>query len=210
MGPRARATDSRQKKVSPSAQKLLDTTVELLETTPIEQVLLADVLERSGVSNGSLYHHFEDFRDLVEQAVVVRFTQGLNDSLAAIAQLLDSADAVEFRQRTENTIRLFHAQNRRPFRMARFETLGVLPNHPRLAALIGAAQHEATMKQAEYFAEFQRRGWFRDDFDSAAVSAFLTATFLGRVADDISDEPVDPDAWTTVAMAAFRAILFPD
>lgn len=196
--------------MNPSARKLLDTTVVLLETTAIEQLTLAEVLERSGVSNGSLYHHFEDFRALVEQAVVVRFTQGLNESLAAIAQLLDSADAVEFRQRTENIIRLFHAQNRRPYRMARFETLGALPNHPRLAARIGTAQHEATMKQAEYFAEFQRRGWFRGDFDAAAVSAFLTATFLGRVADDISDEPVDPDAWTAVALAAFRAILFPD
>lgn len=194
----------------PNARKLLDTAVELLEHTPIERVTLANVLKGSGVSNGSLYHHFEDFRDLVEWAVVVRFTKGLEDSLAAIAALLDSGDAAEFRTRAEGVIRTFHDQNRRPYRMARFETLGALSGRPRLAERIGRAQFESTMKQAEYLAEFQRRGWMRTDFDPGAVSAFMTATFLGRVADDIAEEQVDPTQWSRVAMAAISAIMFPD
>lgn len=194
----------------PNAQKLLDTAVELLEDTPIEKVTLAAVLERSGVSNGSLYHHFEDFQDLVEWAVVVRFTKGLEDSLAAIAKLLESSDAADYRVRTEEVIRIFHAQNRRPYRMARLETLGALRGRPRLAERIGRVQFESTKKQADYLAEFQRRGWMRGDFEAGAVSAFMTATFIGRVADDISDEPVDADEWSRVAMSALSRILFPD
>lgn len=194
----------------PNARKLLDTTVELLENTPIERVTLAAVLEHSGVSNGSLYHHFEDFQDLVEWAVVVRFTKGLQDSLAAIAALLESTDAADYRIRTEAVIHTFHAQNRRPYRLARLETLGALRGRPRLAERIGRAQFESTKKQADYLAEFQRRGWMRDDFEAGAVSAFMTATFIGRVADDISDEPVDADEWSRVAMAALSRILFPD
>jgi AcrR family transcriptional regulator len=194
----------------PNAQKLLETTVGLLETTPIDMVNLATVVEQSGVSNGSLYHHFEDFRDLVEQAVVQRFMQGLNESLAGIAALLDSTDAVDFRRRTEQLLVVLHDQNRRPLRMARLETLGALPGRPRLAQRIGRAQQDATMKQAEYIAEFQRRGWLRDDFDPAATSAFVVASFLGRVADDITDEPVDPNEWTRVALAALTALLFTD
>lgn len=194
----------------PNARRLLDTVVELLEHTPIERVTLAAVLKLSGVSNGSLYHHFEDFRDLVEWAVVVRFTKGLEDSLAAIAALLDSADAADFRIRAEAVIWLFHAENRRPYRLARLDTLGALSGRPRLAQRIGRAQAESTAKQANFFAEFQRRGWMRDDYDPGAVSAFLTATFLGRVADDIADEHVNPKEWSRVAMAAISAIMFPD
>lgn len=194
----------------PNARKLLDTAVELLEHTAIERVTLAAVLKGSGVSNGSLYHHFEDFRDLVEWAVVVRFTRGLEDSLAAIAALLDSADAADFRVRAEQVIETFHDQDRRPYRMARFETLGALSGRPRLAERIGRAQYESTTKQAEHLSEFQRRGWMRRDFAPAAVSAFMTATFLGRVADDIAEHPVDPAEWSRVAMAALGMILFPD
>jgi len=193
----------------PNAQKLLDAATELLAETPIEQISLAQVLQRSGVSNGSLYHHFEDFRDLIEHAVVLRFTKGLNDSLAAIASLRDSSDASDFRARVENIILTFHDQNRRPFRMARLETLGAISSRPRLAERIGRAQFESTMKQAEYLAEFQQRGWFRSDLDAAAISTFMTATFLGRVVDDITDEHIDPAEWSRVAMTAFRAILFP-
>jgi AcrR family transcriptional regulator len=31
---------------------------------------IASVLERSGVAYGSLYHHYEDLSDLIEQAAV--------------------------------------------------------------------------------------------------------------------------------------------
>lgn len=206
---RSRTTVSGRDALHANARKLLDATVDLLESTPLEQVRLAEVLERSGVSNGSLYHHFDDFRDLVEQAAIERFTKGLEDSLSAIAQLLDATDAADFRRRTEEVILLFHDQNRRPFRLARLDTLGALTTHPRLAERIGRAQQEATRAQAEYYAEFQRRGWFRDDVDPVALSTFTTATFLGRVVDDITPEPVDPADWSKIALIAFVAILFP-
>lgn len=194
----------------PNARKLLDTAVEILEDTPIEKITLAAVLERSGVSNGSLYHHFEDFQDLVEWAVVVRFTKGLRESLDAIAALLESTDYKDFRGRAEEVMTAFNAQNRRPYRMARLETFGAMRGRPRLAERISRAQSESTKRQAEYLAELQRRGWLRSDFEAGAVSAFMAATFLGRVADDITDTPVDPADWSRVAIAALSTILFPD
>jgi AcrR family transcriptional regulator len=209
MANRTKSDADPEASLHPNAKKLLDAAVELLEDTPIEQLGLAQVLQRSGVSNGSLYHHFEDFRDLVEHAVVLRFTKGLNDSLAAIASLRDSTDAQDFRRRVENIVSTFHDQNRRPYRMARLETLGALSSRPRLAERIGRAQYESNMKQAEYLAEFQQLGWFRSDLDAAAISTFMTATFIGRVVDDIATQHIDPVEWSRVAMTAFRAILFP-
>lgn len=194
----------------PNAQVLLDTALDLLAELPVEQVSLSMVLERSGISNGSLYHHFDDFQDLIEQAVIQRFTQGLNDSLVAIAALLEIADPDEFRRAVERVILMFHDQGRRPFRLARLETFGASRSRPRLAEGIARAQYEATLKQAEYLQEFQQRGWLRSDLDMVAVSTFMTATFIGRVVDDIAPEHIDPDHWSEVALAAFRAILFPD
>ena len=194
----------------PNARKLLDTTAELLNETQIERINLSTVLQRSGVSNGSLYHHFEDFQDLLEQAIVERFTKGLNDSLAAIANLLEVSDETTFRKRVKEIVFAFHDQNRRPFRMARLETLGALMSRPRLADRIGRAQFESTMKQGDYLAEFQRRGWLRRDLDAAVVSTFMTATFLGRVVDDIASEQINPTEWSRVAWIAFQAILFGD
>jgi len=197
-----------QTPLHPNAQKLLDITIDLLTHNSIEQIHLAQVLQLSGISNGSLYHHFEDFQDLLELAIEHRFTAGLNESLRAIATLLESKDAQDFRNRVEHIVLTFHSQDRRPFRMARLETFGALTSRPRLAARIGRAQYESNLKQAEFFAEFQNRGWFRNDLDPLAISTFMTATFLGRVVDDIADIQVDPDQWSRVAMTAFRSIMF--
>ena len=119
MAHKSRVPLADQADVHPNAQRLLDAAIELLGDNPIEQVTLAAVLERSGISNGSLYHHFEDFQDLVEQAIVERFTTGLKESHAAIKAMFDITDVVEFRKRVEQIILTFHEQNRRPFRMTR-------------------------------------------------------------------------------------------
>jgi AcrR family transcriptional regulator len=194
----------------PNAQKLVDSVLALMEDTPVESLSLVMVLQHSGLSNGSLYHHFEDFQDLVEHAVVVRFTRGLNESHSAIERLLDLTDEKEFRSEVERIVFAFHDQGRRPLRMARLETLGALTSRPRLAERIGRAQFESNMKQAGYLAELQERGWFRRDLDPVAISTFMTATFLGRVVDDIASEHLDPSEWSRVAWVAFKAILFPE
>jgi AcrR family transcriptional regulator len=210
MAQTVRESETSEQARHPNAQRLLDTAIELLNETQIEHIHLSTVLQRSGISNGSLYHHFEDFQDLIEQAIVQRFTKGLNDSHAEIAKLLDITDESIFRERVKHIVFAFHDQSRRPFRMARLETLGALMSRPRLAERIGRAQFESNMKQAGYFAELQNRGWFRSDLDSAVVSTFMTSTFLGRVVDDIASEQVDANEWKRVSWVAFEAILFGD
>lgn len=63
----------RRRPPHPTAVKLLEITVDLLDEIPIDALSIAAVLERSGVSHGSLYHHYADFPDLVEQAAVHRY-----------------------------------------------------------------------------------------------------------------------------------------
>lgn len=52
------------------------------EDVPINGVTIPMVLERSGVSYGSLYHFYDDISDLVEQAIVIRYTRHLKVGVA--------------------------------------------------------------------------------------------------------------------------------
>lgn len=192
----------------PTAQALVATADELLDVMHMDDITIAAVLEKSGVSHGSMYHHFEDLSDLVEHAVVLRFERGLVESIAALEGLMDATSTVEFRSRAEELLRVLHAQDRRPLRMIRLETLGASTQRPRLASRIARAQQEHLDEQGRIFAEFQRRGWMRNDLDAMAMSRFASATFLGRTVDDVSERPIDPLAWTTTALVALRAVLF--
>ena len=50
----------------PTAQKLVDTVIEMLQTTSYNNIKSENVLVRSGITRGPLYHHFADFDDLIE------------------------------------------------------------------------------------------------------------------------------------------------
>jgi AcrR family transcriptional regulator len=194
----------------PTATLLLDTAVELLETVPVDAVTIPLVLEQSGVSAGSLYHHYEDISDLVEQAIVRIYTRRLKESVEAVRTLLDATDATDFRQRTENLITRSVDPELRRNRLERVEALGALQGRPRLVARIATAQQQITDAQAAVIAECQQRGWVRTDLDPVALSAYIQAMILGRVVDDVAEHPVDPELWNAVAIHAFRAILYAD
>jgi AcrR family transcriptional regulator len=194
----------------PTATLLLETAVELLDSVSIDELTIPLVLEQSGVSYGSLYHHYSDISNLVEQAVVHRFSRNLQASLEAIRTLSDATDAADFRARTEALIQESIKPERRDNRLERIGILGAIPGRPRLVDLIANAQQTVTDQQAELIAEFQQRGWLRTDVDPEALSGFVQAMLIGRVVDDVTQRPVDPLLWNDVAMRAFRAILFPD
>jgi AcrR family transcriptional regulator len=183
--------------------------VELLDVVPIDAVTISMVLERSGVSAGSLYHHYSDISDLVEQAVVLRYTRGLRDSLAATRELLEASDADDFRRRTERLLEFTITPERRKNRLDRLEVLGALHSRERLAGLIARVQQEVTNEHAEILAMFQQRGWIPEELDPFALSEFMQAMIFGRVVDDVTEHPVSQDHWFEVAIRAFRAILFP-
>lgn len=194
----------------PTATLLLEAAVELLDTVPLDGLTIAMVLERSGVSYGSLYHHYADISDLVEQAVVRRYTRRLEDSLVAVRALLDSVDAADFRLRAEDLVRFSIDPDLRKNRLERVEALGASLGRPRLVARIARAQQEITDAQAAIYVEFQRRGWMRTDLDPVTLSAFVQAMIVGRIVDDVAERPIDRESWQDVAMIAFRAIFYPD
>ena len=67
-----------------TAEQLVDTALEIMETKPVDKVTVEEVLNRSGVARSSLYHHFEDFHHLMEVALIRKFT---TDSYARVLDI---------------------------------------------------------------------------------------------------------------------------
>ena len=207
--PTRRSLKKERKTPHPTATRLLDTAVELLDEVTVEELTIALVLERSGVSYGSLYYHFEDIADLVEQAIVVRYERGLKGSLVAVRELLDSRDASDFRRRAEQIFAAITTPERSANRLDRIEAIGATKSRPRLVARIAHAQKCVTDEHSELLREFQRRGWMRSDIDPTVLSIFAQAIVLGRVVDDISEDSIDPELWDRTVMQVINSLYFP-
>lgn len=180
----------------PTKERLLDTVARMLTESGLEGLTVDGVLHESGVSRGSLYHHFEDFPDLLEQALVQRFSANVNKSIAMLTGIVRSSKTKEetissLRQATVETTSSALA----PTRMERAKVIGYAHGNPRLGARLGAEQSRLTTALAGLFRELQDKGWMSNDFDAKAAAVLIQSYALGRIVDDINDDKISDEAW---------------
>lgn len=180
---------------------LVDTVVAMLDEDPFREPTCDAVLIRSGISRGSLYHFFEDYADLVEHAEVVRFTRYVDDSAVLLRlAMAESQSREELRARIEAFSRETQSQARAPRRAERTVALANASRHPRLRSTLGREQLRLTTVLGDLIRDAQERGWMGRDFDADAAAVLIQAYTVGRVVDDISPRPVDPEAWSTLVL----------
>jgi AcrR family transcriptional regulator len=180
----------------PTKTLLLHTAVQLLATTPFEDLTIDMVLEASGVSRGPLYHHYEDFPDLLEHALVAIFATHVDESIEVFERAVDTATSkADLADRVNELTRVTQQPGRAARRMQRIVVFANAQNSPRLRSMLGEEQQRLTSAMADAMARAQAKGWINPDVHPRALAAFVQAYTLGRVVDDIDPTPVPPDEW---------------
>jgi len=175
-------------------RKLLETTLDLMALHGAEGVTAEMVLRLSGVSKGSLYHHFEDFPDLLETALTELFTQSVDYNSAIMRQIVVESHSPEdcFLRLSQVTRRTQSSQNYL-IRAQRAGVLAICASNARLARKIGKAQTRLTQTYANLFAALQQRGWMNSNFDPHSAAILIQAYTVGKIVDDIATDRVDPE-----------------
>ncbi|MEN9750997.1 MAG: hypothetical protein RLZZ600_44 [Actinomycetota bacterium] len=180
----------------PTRERLIEVVVELLETKGPGEINVDEVLSISGISKGSLYHHFTDLADLVDAALAYRFAHYVDLSIQSIVPIVAASETREdllagLARITEQTQSVAF----RPNRIERIQTVSRAARNPNLQALINAEQHRLNGALADLIREGQIKGWFSRDFDAMSAAVLIQAYTLGRVLDDITEPHLDPEKW---------------
>lgn len=192
----------------PTRLRLIEVARELLDNNSVEDVTIATVLAKSGVTSGSLYHHFDDFNDLIETALTDLFIQSVAANAEMIEAHLHSAPNREaFLAGFRRILDYSQSAETRTFRFRRARLLALAEQRPRLLKRLSKEQAKITNIFTAMFVECQQRGWFNSDFDARAAAAFIQAYTFGKLIDDISDEPSDPKAWADLVMSFMYKVL---
>lgn len=178
-------------------EKLVETVLEMLKERSPEDLRVEEVLEVSGISTGSLYHHFDDFGHLVETALIRRYVEILETAADLVDEVLNQMIAgEELKFAAIGAIRKFAEFNTPEVRFERARILGMCEHHERMREALGEAQQEATDRiVATFEAERQGAGRVNPDLDPRAIAVFIQSYSLGRIVDDIVPDPMDQQAW---------------
>jgi AcrR family transcriptional regulator len=180
----------------PTKDRLIATVVLMLDGDHPDKINVEDVLIQSGISKGSLYHHFDDFTHLIEAALVRRFSRNVDESIAVISTVVTSAHSKdEFLAGLERVTRATQSAALAPMRFERARALGMAGWNPRFRESLGSEQHRLTAGLADLFREAQSKGWLNSQFDPQAAAVLIQAYTLGQVLDDVDEDSMDREAW---------------
>lgn len=180
----------------PTKETLLATVTQLLEASPLDSITVDQVLHESGVSKGSLYHHFEDFSDLLEQALVQRFSSSVDKSITMLSKVvLSSRTQQEAVQALHMATGKTTGSGLAEVRFERARLISGSRGNPRLAKRLAVEQWRLTSALADLFREMQSKGWMSTAFDARAAAVLIQAYALGKIVDDIVEDQMNDQDW---------------
>ncbi|MDP4929025.1 MAG: TetR/AcrR family transcriptional regulator [Ilumatobacteraceae bacterium] len=192
----------------PTKVHLIDSAAMLIDEHGSQGFTVEQLLETSNISKGSLYHHFEDFHDVIMQAQVSRFARYVEEDIAALANvLLASKSREDLFGRLDQISRVTHDPARSVRRADRIEILAGARHSEKLKNALGPTQARLTGAIADIVRELKAKEFVNENLDPGAVAVFIQAYSLGLIVNDVSNEPIDLEEWHAMISRMTRGLL---
>jgi AcrR family transcriptional regulator len=195
----------------PTKSHLIETAVALLEDKLPHEIAVDEILEKSGISKGSLYHHFEDLAELLESAQVARYADWVDRSMELIIKIISQAKTKEalFEGLKKMTL-LTQSANFKNFRYERARTIGNSQGNERFQRLLAVEQERLTTGLTDIIREVIEKGYFNKNLNPHVFAVFIQSYTLGKIVDDVVTNPLDPNDWDDfINHMVFRSV-FPE
>ena len=192
----------------PTKVHLTEAASSLIDEFGSQGFTVEQLLEASNISKGSLYHHFEDFHDVIMQAQVLRFARYVEDDITALTNvLLASTSREDMFARLDLISRATHDPARSVRRADRIEILAGARHSEKMKNALAPTQSRLTGAIADLVREMKAKEFISENLDPGAVAVFIQAYSLGLIVNDVSDQPIDLDEWHAMISRMTRGLL---
>jgi len=193
----------------PTAQKLVDTVIEMLQTTAYSNIKSENVLARSGITRGPLYHHFADFDDLIQTAQIQLYKSFAFDVISQLVKVIEATDDLENARRELHSF-VENRSRRITYALLR-QRVGIIHNAasmPNLREKLNNTQEALTQEWMKAYQICLDKGWADPTMDPRCVAILMQSSFIGRVLDEMSSVQMDVNEWVKVLSRLFDSFFF--
>lgn len=193
-----------------TAKRILQFAQQELESAGLVNFNLDRVIEASGVSRSSVYHHFGG-REGVIAAVETEFLRssldaGMTEMAEMLSQVKTGEEAFTL---VELGVLVSGSEKQKATRRRRISTLAITPNSPETKNLLMRLQGSGTTRFADLIRELRDRGLCNPIEPIDGTAHLIQSILLGRILVDILDDPIAEAQWSQTASQTLRFLLQP-
>ena len=194
----------------PTREALISTVVKMLDDFDPEAITSEHVLELSKISRGSMYHHFEDFSELIEEAQVHRYAGYVDQTIVGLSSILhDAKSRDELVAQVREITRITQSDQVKENRFERMSALARAVHSPRMKKNLGIEQERLTENIADLYRVVLEKGWGNPTLSPRTVAVLIQSYSLGKVVDDVTEEHMASDDWLNLINTILESAIFP-
>ena len=155
-----------------------------------------DVLQRTDLTPGPVYHHFDNVDDLADSALIATYSRGVGATIESVRVTLASATTFEqFRDGvSQANINYVTDEGLRALRRLRAHTMANAKG--RMADRLAVEQQHLTDEYVSVITSAKDKGWVKRNVDPLALAVFIQAYSFGVTIDEVSENHLDAAPWT--------------
>ena len=183
----------------PTGVELVKACDRLLDIKRPDQINTEEILSESGISKGSLYHHFVDLPDLIETTLIYRYSKWIDLSIQRMSSLLSSAKSAKALK--EALFQITFATQKDSLKNMRIERARIFAEaqqNSRLSEKLIAETERMTTSIEDLVREVIDRKLFKPGLNARAVAVFIQAYTLGLIVNDFTTNKVTFEDWTSL------------
>lgn len=191
----------------PTKQLLIKTALALMESKLPTEISVDEILSNSGISKGSLYHHFEDLAELLEAAQVEKYAQWVDRSIEQLIAVVGKSSTIhDFEKGLMQVTRVTQSNEYADTRYMRARTIANSVQSERFRKALADVQAHLTDALEDIIREADEKGFLQDGTDHRATAVFIQSYTLGKILDDVVGNDLDSEKWNLMIDKLMRNV----
>lgn len=182
-----------------------------IESGGESSVRVQEISATTGVSIGSIYHHFGDRDGLIRATYVHNFAANIESDIARAKRFMEKMHSTqEIAEHYDEMLAFLVDHFKHVPADKRANIIGNTTGRPLLRAALAEVQHDLTEHLTEVMQLLQDRKMLKPHLSPRAAAVMVLGMLHGRIVAEIDTTPVSDSEWNQAMISAFGGLFVLD